>query len=79
MCDDNQLKNPQGLSFTSNGNIVVGDKGNKLIKDIFLQWAVDTKNWRTRSVFFPHQYIQTREGFAVSDRAEHCIKVELFV
>ena len=37
---DHQLSNPYGLSVDRNGNIIVADMSNKLLKNLFSEWPV---------------------------------------
>ena len=72
---DHQLQNPEGLSVTSNGDIIVAEKGNKLIKIFFPQGKFKRKFGGQGSLSLPYYCIQTEQYFIVSDNGEHCIKV----
>ena len=72
---DHQLKNPHGLSIDSDGNIIVVDKGNKLVKvfshDGQALCHISTKG----SLIGPFHCIQHDNFLLVSDRGDHCVKV----
>ena len=72
---DHQLKNPHGLSIDSDGNIIVVDKGNKLVK-VFSHDGQALCHIRTKgSLIGPFHCIQHDNFLLVSDRGDHCVKV----
>ena len=72
---DHQLKTPIGLSIDSDGNIIVVDKGNKLVKifsdDGQILFHIGTED----SFITPFHCIQHDNYLIVSDRGDHCVKV----
>ena len=72
---DYQFQNPDGLSVTSNGDIIVADTGNKLIKIFSPRWQFKGKFGGQGSFSRPYHCIQTVQYFIVSDWVENCIKV----
>ena len=72
---DSQLSYPYGLSLDSNGNIIVADTGNKLIKIFSTDGKFLRKIGGPGSFSCPIHCIQCDEYLIVSDKDEHCIKV----
>ena len=71
---DHQLEYPLGLSIDSDGNIIVADKRNKLIK-IFSYDGQFLRKIGTEGCFsFPFHCIQHDNYYIVSDRGDHCVK-----
>ena len=64
---DNQLKFPQGLSINGNGDIIVDDKGNKLIKIFSSSRNYLRKFGGAGSLVSPYHCIQHGQYFIVSD------------
>ena len=72
---DSQLSNPLGLSVGSDGNIIVADAGNKLIK-IFSPFGKFLMQIGVEGSFtVPIHCVQCDRYLLVSDHSEHCIKV----
>ena len=72
---DHQLKSPNGLSIDTDGNIIVVDTPNRLIK-IFLTSGQFLRTIGTTGSFtYPFHCIQKGDHFVVSDSDENCIKV----
>ena len=71
---DHQLQCPLGVSVDSDGNVIIADTGNKVIKIIpraqFLR-----KVGGERFFTFPLHCVQHDKYLIVSDSGEHCIKV----
>ena len=72
---DSQLSNPCGLSVDGEGNIVVADAGNKLIKIFSLKGNFLIKINGRCSFTFPVHCVQCDRYLIISDYNEHCIKV----
>ena len=71
---DSQLSNPLGLSVDSDGNIIVADSGDKLIKIFSPDGKFLMKIGGQSSFSFPIHCIQCDRYLIVSDNNEHCIK-----
>ena len=67
--------NRRGLSLDSNGNVIVADTGNKLIKIFTPDGRFVMKIGGQGSLSEPVHCVQCGEYFIVSDSNEHCIKV----
>ena len=72
---DSQLSSPCGLSVDSDGNIIVADSVNKLIKTFSPDGNFLMKIGAQGSFTFPLHCIQYERYLIVSDYSEHCIKV----
>ena len=74
---DHQLKSPLGLSVDRNGNIIVADKGNKVIKTFSPngQFLYKLGGGEGEGFTSPFHCIQYDKYLIASDSAEHCIKV----
>ena len=73
---DSQLSNSlRGLSVDSDGNIIVADSGNRLIKIFSPDGNFLTKIGEQGSFTLPFHCIQYERYLIVSDYSEHCIKV----
>ena len=72
---DSQLIGPWGLSVDSDGNIIVADSGNRLIKIFSPDGNFLTKIGEQGFFTFPFHCIQYERYLIVSDKREHCIKV----
>ena len=72
---DNQLRNPWGLSVDSDGNVIVADKGNSLIKIFSPDGKFVMKIGGRGTLKSPVHCIQYDKYLIVSDKGEHCIKV----
>ena len=72
---DSQLFSPCGLSVDSDGNIIVADSGNRLIKIFSPDGNFLTKIGEQGSLTSPVHCIQYERYLIVSDYGEHCIKV----
>ena len=72
---DNQLRNPWGLSVDSDGNVIVADKGNSLIKIFSPDGKFLMKIGGQGSLKSPVHCIQYDRFLIVSDNDEHCIKI----
>ena len=74
---DSQLSYPYGLSLDANGNIIVADSGNKLIKIFSTDGRFVRKIGGPGSFSCPVHCVQCDEYLIVSDsdHDEHCIKV----
>ena len=72
---DNQLRNPWGLSVDSDGNVIVADKGNSLIKIFSPDGKFLMKIGGQGTLKSPVHCIQYDKYLIVSDKGEHCIKV----
>ena len=72
---DNQLRNPWGLSVDSDGNVIVADKGNSLIKIFSPDGKFLMKIGGQGTLKSPVHCIQYDKYLIVSDNGEHCIKV----
>ena len=74
---DHQLRDPYGVSVDTNGNIIVADAGNKLIKIFSPSGQFLYKLGEGESGHFtsPFHCIQYDKFLIVSDAGEHCIKV----
>ena len=72
---DSQFFCPWGLSADSDGNIIVADAGNKLIKIFSPDGKFLMKIGGQGAFTFPFHCIQCDRYLIVSDRDEHCIKV----
>ena len=72
---DNQLRNPWGLSVDSDGNVIVADKGNSLIKIFSTDGKFLMKIGGQGTLKSPVHCIQYDKYLIVSDKGEHCIKV----
>jgi len=75
---DHQLQDPYGLSIDSDGNYIIADSGNKLVKVFspsgqFLRKIVGEGS--KGSFTFPYHCVQYDNYLIVSDRDEHCINV----
>ena len=73
---DQQLMNPLGLSVID-GNVIVADSGNKLVKIMIFSQSgqLVQKIGRDGSFTFPIHCVQYDKYLIVSDGKEHCIKV----
>lgn len=70
-----QLKNPCGLSIAADGNVIVADTGNKVIK-IFCTTGEILRTFGTEFSFVePYHCIQHQKHFVVSDWGDNCIKM----
>ena len=72
---ENQLESPRGLSINGNGDIIVADKGNKLIKIFSSSGKYSRKFGGAGSLVSPIHCIQHGQYFIVSDRGNHSIKM----
>ena len=72
---DSQLLHGRGLSLDSNGNVIVPDTCNKLIKIFTPDGRLVMKIGGRGSFSSPVHCVQCGEYFIVSDTDEHCIKV----
>ena len=72
---DSQLSNPRGLSLDSNGNVIVADSGNKLIKIFSPDGNFLMKIGEFGSFSCPVHCVQCDEYLIVSDSGDHSIKV----
>ena len=72
---DSQLFCPWGLSLDTNGNIIVADTGNKLIKIFSPLGNFIRKIGGPGSFSFPVHCVQCNGYFIVSDSHDHSIKV----
>ena len=74
---DHQLRDPLGLSVDRNENIIVADKGNKVIKTFSLsgQFLYKLGEGESGNFSSPFHCIQYDKFLIVSDAGEHCIKV----
>ena len=64
---DHQLKNPEGLSVSSTGDIIVADSGNKLIKIFSPRGQFVRKFGGQVSLQDPYHCIQVEQYLIVSD------------
>ena len=71
---DHQLDYPTGLSIDSDGNIIVADRNNKLIKIFSADGQFLNKLSTEGSVTESYHCIQLNNHLVVSDRGDHCIK-----
>jgi len=72
---EHQLKHPWGLSVSSDGNIIVADTGNKVIK-MFSTSEDFLSEFGGEGYFVdPYHCIQQQKYLVVSDWGGHCIKV----
>ena len=69
-----QLNEPEGLSVTRNGDNIVADQLNKLIK-IFSPGGQFLRKFGEGFLAKPYHCIQTEQYFIVSDLGDHCMKV----
>ena len=72
---DNQLQFPRGLSINGNGDIIVADSKNKLIKIFSSSGKYFRKFCGAGSLVTPYHCIQHGQYFIVSDWGDHCIKM----
>ena len=72
---DSQLSHPWGLSLDSNGNIIVADSDNKLIKIFSMGGKFVRKIDGLGSLSLPVHCVQCDDHLIVSGRNAHCIKV----
>ena len=72
---ESQLKNPSGLSVDSEGNIIVADRGNKLIKIFSPEGKFLKKISGQGSFDFPLHCIQYSRYLIVSYHRDHFIRV----
>ena len=74
---DHQLKSPLGLTVDRNGNIIVADKGNKVIKTFSPsgQFLYKLGEGEGEGFTSPCHCIQYDKYLIVSDAGENCIKV----
>ena len=72
---DHQLKSPEGLSINGNGDIIVADTGNKLIKIFCSSGEYLRKFGEAGSLVTPYYCIQHGQYFIVSDHGDHSIKI----
>ena len=72
---DNQLSDPRGLSLDSQGNIIVADSGNKLIKIFSPDGNFLMKIGGPSSFSYPVHCVQCDEYLIVSDSGDHSIKI----
>ena len=73
---DHQVNGPEGVSLTSDGDIIVADKDNKLIKIFSPGGQFLRKFGGEGSLVTPYHCIQTEQYFQiVSDWGDHCMKV----
>ena len=71
---DHQLEYPQGLSINGNGDIIVADRENKLIKIFPSSGGYLRKFGWAGSLVAPYHCIQHGQYFIVSDSGDHSIK-----
>ena len=72
---DHQLKNPEGLSINGNGDVIVADNGNKLIKIFSFRGEYLRQFGGVGSLVNPNHCIQQGQYFIVSDYGDHYIKM----
>jgi len=72
---DHQLIKPHGLSVNCDGNIIVADSHNKLVKIFSQSGQLLQKIGGNGSFTFPFHCAQYDKYLIVSDSNEHCIKV----
>ena len=72
---DHQLKFPEGLSINGNGEIIVADTCNKLIKIFSSSGKYLRKFGGAGSLVNPIHCIQHDQYFIVSDSGDHSIKM----
>ena len=72
---DHQLINPLGLSVNCDGNIIVADSHNKLVKIFSQSGQLLQKLVGDSSFTLPIHCVQYDKYLIVSDTSEHCIKV----
>ena len=72
---DQQLKNPCGLSVDADGNVIVADTGNRVIKIFSSSGEILTAFGTECSFVDPYHCIQHQKHFVVSDWGDHCIKI----
>ena len=72
---DHQLSFPAGLSIDSDGNIIVADRGNKLIKFFSTDGQFLNKLGTEGSFTEPYHYIQHDNYLIVSDQGDNSIKL----
>ena len=70
-----QLKYPFGLSVAKDGNVIVADTGNKVIKIFSIGGNFITKFGGECSFVDPYHCIQHKNYFVISDWGDHCIKI----
>ena len=71
---DHQLSSPSGLSIDSDSNIIVADRGNKLIKIFSADGKFLHKLGTERSFTNPFHCIQHDNYLIVLDRGDHSVK-----
>ena len=72
---NHQLKNPEGLSINGNGDIIVTDTGNKLIKIFSSSGEYLHKFGGAGALVEPNHCIQPGQYFIVSDYGDDSIKM----
>ena len=72
---DNQLEFPQGLSINDNGDIIVANKSDKLIKVFSSSGEYLRKFGGAGSLVYPYHCIQHGQYFIVSDYGDDSIKM----
>ena len=72
---DHQLKSPFGLSADSDGNIIVADSGNKVVKVFSTRKQVLQKFGENEVFNYPCSCVPYEHYLIVSDNNEHCVKV----
>ena len=72
---DSQLKYPEGLSINGNGDIIVADTCNKLIKIFSSSGEYLHKVGGAGSLVAPYHCIQHGQYFIASDGGDHSIKM----